>query len=200
MDMLRKNMHYATLITVALLLLSAGCSSMLPKSKNSVESPWDTFEQVKASFDKIIPFQTTNDELSELNFTPDKTPNMKILSYLDVISRFMPTPSISKEDIDEGLLNCIKAQSICQAYELSLQKIHNERYGNLFLDMFRFKQTNRKTGWNFKALIVLNDNTVIYKIWSGQPRIDEDTYQKTPLGPFQEPAGFAKDATIITTF
>ena len=173
---------------------------MLPESKKSFKSPWDTFEQAKASFDLITPLETTRDDLAKLNFTPDKTPNIKILSYLEIIDRFMPNSSITKDDIDQGLLECITAKNTCQAYEVTLTKTHNERYGNFFLDIFKFKRKTRKTGWNFKALIVLNTNVVVYKIWSGQPRIDEDTYQKNPLGPFQEPASIATDAAVISTF
>ena len=41
-------------------------------------------------------------------------------------------------------------------------------------------------GWNFKALILLNHDKVLYKLWSGQPNLDRTEQKKKPLGPLQE--------------
>ena len=129
---------------------------MLPIADSTIESPWDTFEQAKSSFDQIIPFQTTKDDLTRLSITPLETPNVRILSYLDIISKFMPNASITKQDIDDGLLNCIKSKHSCQAYEVTAQEIVSKRYGNVVLDVFRFNRKTHKTGWNFKNLSYVN--------------------------------------------
>jgi hypothetical protein len=177
----------------------SGCSALLPEARSHVESPWESFEYAKKSFDAIKPYTTTTSDLTTLGFTPFVTPNIKILSYLDIINRFMPNASITKEDIDKELLQCIGAKDTCHAYEISLHKVKSKRYGNVFLDLFRFKRKSHKLGWNFWALIVLKHDLVVYKIWSGQPKVDEYQYMKNPLGPFQEPAGLAKDAAVINT-
>lgn len=173
---------------------------MLPVAKSNIDSPWETFEQAKAAFDNIIVHETTREELTALHFDPFKTPNIEILTYLDIIQRFMPNSSITKEDIDAGLRTCIAAKNNCQAYEIALHKIKSQRYGNLFLDLFKFKRRAHQTGWNFSALIVIKDDVVVYKLWGGKPQIDETLYQKNPLGPLQEPASVAEDAAIISTF
>ncbi|HSR36818.1 MAG TPA: hypothetical protein VLL73_06510 [Desulfurivibrionaceae bacterium] len=178
----------------------AGCSTMLPVSKTNVESSWETFEEAKAAFDKIIPYQTTRADLAALHFDPFKTPNIEILTYLDILKHFMSNASIKLEDMDLGVQECIGAGERCQAYEIKLRKIRSERYGSVFLDLFRFKRQTHQTGWYFTALVVMVDDVVVYKLWSGKPQIDEDLYRKNPLGPLQEPADVATDAAILGTF
>src|SRR5206468_5949017 len=46
-------------IAVALLVLLAGCSSLLPKSKEVTASPWQSYQDAQEAFDKIIPGHTT---------------------------------------------------------------------------------------------------------------------------------------------
>jgi len=62
----------------------------------------------------------------------------------------------------------------------------SKRYGNLFLDIFGYLRKTREPGWNFKALIVLNRGTVVYKLWSGEPQQERYEKKKKPLGPLQE--------------
>ena len=49
----------------------------------------------------------------------------------------------------------------------------------------------RETGWNFKALVVLNCGKVVYKLWSGGPGLERCETKKKPLGPLQE-----RDSTV----
>lgn len=167
-------------------LLCAGCSSLLPVAKGRVESPWESFDEAKQAFDRITPYQTNRDELHSLNFAPSRNPNIEIVTYLDLIDRFMPSSSFRKEDLPEGIQDCIENNNQCNGYELKINRIESKRFGNVFLDLFNFKRQTHKTGWEFNALIVLESNKVVYKLWSGKPRIDEFTYNKNPLGPLQE--------------
>jgi hypothetical protein len=45
------------------------------------------------------------------------------------------------------------------------------------------------TGWEFNTFIVLERNTVVYKISGGKPHIDELIDHKKPLGPLQDIEG-----------
>lgn len=187
----------------ALLLLLpffCGCASMLPVGRSSAESPWQSFEAAKEAFDKITPHQTTRADLTELHFDPFNTPNVEILTYLEIMERFMPNTSITKEDLDQGLQECIAAKEECQAYEMKIHKTRAERHGSVFLDLFQFKRKTHHTGWEFSALLVLKGDIVVYKLWGGKPKIDAEIYRKNPLGPLQEPADAAKDAAVISTF
>ncbi len=175
------------LLGLAVLVLSStGCRSLFTSGSNTVQSPWKTFAEAKTAFDQIIPGQSTTNELEYLGFDPFSHANVRILTYLDVISRFLPNNSIQKTDLPEPVRACLEAKDSCQAYELNLTVTRSKRYGNLFLDIFAFNRKTRETGWNFKALIVLNRGKVAYKLWSGEPNLERYETRKKPLGPLQE--------------
>ncbi len=56
-------------LTVCLTVwLLAGCSSLLPPSKeSSPTSPWTTYREAQAAFDQIVPGKTTLADLAELS-------------------------------------------------------------------------------------------------------------------------------------
>ncbi len=194
-------MRLHTSILLALVLcLTSGCGTMLPVAKTTDESRWDSFDQVKASFDLIVPFSTTKNDLQKLGFDPYQTANIQILNYLAIIAKFMPNTNITKADLPQGLQGCVEATDSCIAYELKTQNLKSQRQGNLFLDLLRFKRQAHQTGWRFSAFIVLVDDLVVYKLWDGQPRIEGEVYKKNPLGPLQEPADLATDAAVVGTF
>ncbi len=194
-------MRLPTAILLALVLsLNSGCSGMLPVAKTTDESRWDSFDQVKASFDLIVPFATTKNDLQKLGFDPYQTANIQILNYLAIIAKFMPNTNITKADLPPGLQGCVEATDSCIAYELKTQNLKSQREGNLFLDLLRFKRQAHQTGWRFSAFIVLVNDLVVYKLWDGQPRIQGEVYKKNPLGPLQEPADLATDAAVVGTF
>lgn len=189
-----RNIHFfkltccllALFFSLASLFFCSGCSSLLPVVKGRTEAPWESFEQAKDAFDKIIPYQTSREELQTLNFAPFQNPNIEIVTYLDLINRFMPSSSFQKEDLPAGIKDCIENSNLCSGYELKISQIQSKRYGNVFLDLFNFKRQTHKTGWEFNALVVLKNNQVVYKLWSGKPQINEFSYSKNPLGPLQE--------------
>ena len=167
---------------------TSGCGSLLPSAKQTTTSPWNSFDEAKSAFDKITPYTTRADEMRSLGFDPFTTPNIKILTYVDIMNRFLPNPSIKKEDLDEGLQSCINAKATCKAYEFFPQRIRSKRYGNVLLDLFNFRRKTKESGWKFQALIVLTDSTVVYKLWGGEPIIDQHRDTKNPLGPLQNAA------------
>ena len=66
-----------------LCILGTGCSFLLPKDKEQVESPWVSFSEAKSAYDEIVPGETTVAGLQELGFDPRRTPNVEELSYID---------------------------------------------------------------------------------------------------------------------
>jgi len=109
-----------------------------------------------------------------------------VLTYLDVIQRFIPNQSITKEDLAEAVRDCLEAKDGCRALELELDVVKGKRTGNVLLDIFGFVRKNRETGWRFKALLVLRDDLVVYKLSSGEPTVDRFEERVKPLGPLQE--------------
>ena len=84
---------------------------------------------------------------------------------------------------------CINAKERSRAFELILRNDNKKRYGNLFLDILGFKRLTHETGWEFDGLILLDDDTVVYKLSSGQPLISREDRDVRPLGPLQEIEG-----------
>lgn len=165
-------------------LLSA-CSSLLPTSQDKSIQPWMTFEEAKASYDKIELFVTDMDSLRELGFDPFKTPNVKILNSSQVVQTVLSSPTNENSVVPPGILACMKAQDACQGYSMEPKRLNKYRVGNFMLDFMNFKRESITTGWKFGALIVVVGNKVVFKQWSGSPNILEESVQKNPLGPLQ---------------
>ena len=168
------------------LVLLPSCSSLLPSAVQITESQWHSYDQARAAFDAIKPGSTTQAELWQMGFDPFKYPNIKLLNYLDVTRQFLINDSIHLADLDAEIRSCIKARTLCQGYEVALGKSDRERIGNAFLDIFNFRRKTRTTGWQFRGLIVLEKDLVVYKIESGQPVIREFEDKTNPLGPLQD--------------
>ena len=171
---------------LAILTACVGCSGILPTSHVATSSHWAGFAESKASFDSVEPASTSVDQLRELGFDPLSTPNLRLLNHLDLISIFLPNPSITIADIDPAVRECLGDADLCRGYSLDLKVIDRERFGNVFLDMFGFRRYTRETGWAFEAILVLHGPFVVHKQWSGQPIVDRIEERVTPLGPLQE--------------
>ncbi|MBI4842914.1 MAG: hypothetical protein HY809_01120 [Nitrospirae bacterium] len=182
---MKKN-KLTSFLFLACVLILTGCTSLLPSSKTTTESPWETFDDAKKNFDRILPYKTKNEDLKALSFHPYATENVEILTYLDIIQRFMPNPSREMKDLDQGLQDCLKFKELCYAYEINILNMKTKRFGNVILDLFSFRRKREDYGWNFKALIVLNEDLVIYKLWGGKPNTHEFHENNKPLGPLQE--------------
>lgn len=186
--------RFASVLLTALLLAFAFCgctnsNSLLPSTQKASKTQWETFNQAKMAFDQIVPYKTTTEELKQLGFHPLKTPNIELLTYVEIIERFMPNPSIRIQDLDKGLQRCLESKESCRGYEMSLSRITDERFGNVVADLFGFRRRTKIQGWTFKAIIVLKSDLVVYKIAGGKPNVDELVDEKRPLGPLQNIGG-----------
>lgn len=166
-------------------LVLVGCSSLLPRTRETMPSGWKSFEQAMQSYDAIEPYRTDTAQLQPLGFDAGTNPNVRILSYLEVLERFLPSQLLTREDLAPGLLDCLTAGELCRAFEVNQRRTNNRRYGNFFADFLNFRRKTETTGWEFNAVIVLRENLVIYKIWSGQPQILTHEESTNPLGPLQ---------------
>ena len=168
---------------------ATGCSSLFPSGDTTTVSRWRTFESARADFDRIEPRRTTVADLKVLGYDPFTTPNVKILTYLEIQNRFLSNPSIRKEDLPESIRESLDAKDRTYAYELDLNVVQTKRHGNLFLDMTGFRKKTQETGWSFRALIVVKDEMVVYKLCSGEPHVQRYLGTKKPLGPLQDVEG-----------
>lgn len=190
--------HNFPLGLLLLTLLLSSCGSPLPKTEDETKSPWNSFAEAIDAYDKIILQKTTIQDLRQLGFDPYTTPNVKILSYLDIIQKLVPNNSIRHEQLPFSVQLCLAKQSRCMAYEAHPGTVKRKRVGSAFLDLLRFKRKTIETGWRFNALIVLDEGVAVYKVWSGEPIIDSEKTRKNPLGPLQGSGGsLVRDAAGI---
>jgi hypothetical protein len=181
----------AAFIVLALL---AGCSSLLPRGDTLTESPWQDFEDAQRTFDRIVPHQTTVEELRTMHLDPRTNPNITLLNYSDVLRRFIPSPAVNPKDLDDGVQECIAARTACTGYEVDHRQIKRKRIGSFWLDFLNFKRDTEVTGWRFNAVLLLRDGVVIYKISGGQPKIHDSELSRNPLGPLQ---GFGESSIRV---
>ncbi|MBL8438608.1 MAG: hypothetical protein JNM61_10455 [Zoogloeaceae bacterium] len=162
------------------------CSSLLPDGRQEKLSPWKTYGAAKAAYDTITLGETNRETLHRLGFDPGTIPNLQILNFSQVSKQVLPpSPVLTEAEIPPGVRACVKAQSRCIGYQLELDRIERQRVGNFFADFLNFHRETQVTGWRFAALVVMVDERVVFKQWSGQPRVQERHVNRNPLGPLQ---------------
>jgi hypothetical protein len=170
---------------LACVLALAGCTSLLPRSEEMTQSPWQSYQEAQSAFDKIIPGQTTLAELKALKLDPESNPNIAILNYQDVLKRFLLNPSLTTRDLDRAVAQCIAAKTACLGYEVNKRVVKKHRNGSFFADFLGFRRTTHIEGWKFNGLVLIKDGVVVYKLTGGQPAIAEYEQNHNPLGPLQ---------------
>jgi hypothetical protein len=178
------------LISFALFLLvlsfCSGCKTLLPSGQETSTATWKTYAEAEQTFKRIIPSKTTKGELEALGIDFNKTPNLKSLTYLDVMERFkLDSTVFNKLKLPPGIEGALNKHEKCLAYELNLEYVDKRRVGGFWKDLLAFEQVTQRKGWAFNALIVMVDDTVIYVLYSGSPKINTRESNKQPLGPFQ---------------
>jgi hypothetical protein len=170
-----------------ILVLAAmlGACTVLPHGDQKVTSKWQDFDQAMQAYEKVEPFVTRLRELDALGFSPKAQPNVRILNHAELAERLIRVSERFVSALDEGLQQCLLSGDRCYGHEIKLRVTHDQRYGNVFADMLNFKRKVETRGWEFNALIVLVDDTVVYKSWSGTPELHEERSSTNPLGPLQ---------------
>src|SRR2546423_3648215 len=126
------------LASLVVLGLLAGCSALLPKSKEVTASPWQTYQDAQETFDKIIPGQTTIADLRTMSLDPSANANIAILNYADVMRKFLLNQSFSINDLDHGVRDCVLAKVACRGFEVNQSSVQKQRMGNVILDVLGF--------------------------------------------------------------
>ena len=168
-----------------MVLSLSACSAMLPTGEQDVSRRWAGFDDVKASYDRIEPYRSDLAAVRALGFDPDKTPNLQILNHSQVVRAVLPSRAQDHIAIPQGIEDCMKAQDQCVGYFMEPSHVDYERQGSVLLDLLGFKRKTLIKGWKFGALIVVANERVVYKQWSGKPKIEETEYLQNPLGLLQ---------------
>jgi hypothetical protein len=178
-------MPMRVVLVVMFCSLACGCSSLLPRSKESTHGPWATYRDAQLTFDKVIPGQTTDAELRDLKLHPDSNANVVILNYSDIVRRFLPNSSVTMSDLDSAVKACIDAKTGCIGYEINQKMLNKNREGDFTLDLLGFHRETETTGWKFNGLVLVKQCTEIYTLTGGQPKIQEHEENTSVLGPVQ---------------
>ncbi len=163
--------------------LIAACSSMLPHGQAHTDRPWGSYEQARQAYVSIEPGRTTFAELRAAGLDPTAIPNVKLLSYSDLLRRLVPPTSDVR--LDPGIRECLNAQRECEGFEVAENHVTHQRVGNFLMDFLDFRRETHTTGWNFDMVVLVARGRVVYKTWSGEPTVSQDSSTRNPLGPLQ---------------
>jgi hypothetical protein len=174
-------------VSTALLICLAlpACGSLLPRSTDETRMAWQEFDQARQSIEQIIPYQTRRAELLSDGFDPYRNPAVTILSWPELLQKFATADVLKTGILDSGLQACLAAGRRCTGLSISVRRIARQRQGNFWLDSLSFRREVLVTGWTFNALIVFLDDLAIYRAFGGQPKIEEVSITRNPLGPIQ---------------
>ena len=176
-------LHHCSLAAIALAL--AACSSLLPNGKEETKTPWTSYAEALDMFGKIVPGKTNLAQLKILGFDPDTTPNVALLGHADLLRRLVAASTFDISALDPALRVCASAHQRCYGFEIEQTHTDRKRFGGFWLDFLNFDRKTDVSGWQFNALVVLNQDLVIYKMWSGKPSIHSFENEHNPLGPLQ---------------
>jgi len=171
-----------SLLAAALL---SGCAAMLPDASNSARFGFASFEAAESALAKVVPYRTTLTDLETFGFDVRHSPNVVRISYPDSVARLAPNSRVALEDMDVGIRDCIVARLSCQVYEFHFAHQSQQRSGNFLLDFFNFRRNTTVSGWQFDALVVVKDATVLFTSHGGTPQTSRLERRTNPLGPLQ---------------
>lgn len=173
-------------ICLATIVLLAGCSGVLPRESATDTAKFQTYEDLMTAYAKIDVGKTRLADLTGLGFDPKTTPNIEILSYIDIINRFMPTEAMTVQRLPKAVRSCIEAQDHCSAYVMHLQNSRVRHRGSVVPDLLEIERDTSRVGWSAEVLLLLRDDLVAYKVISARPYLEDQRDQTQPLGPLQD--------------
>jgi hypothetical protein len=176
------------IFTGCLCFLLTGCGNMLPRGSSVSPSSFESFEAAQKALEKVVPYQTTMEEIKALGFDPQANANVTVIPYPEVVTRLAPHPGVPLEALDRGVRDCILAQTQCRAYVFHFGQQSRRREGGFWADFLNVRRTIQVKGWRFEGLVVARNGVVLFRNVAGEPLINYVERQVNPLGPLQ-PAG-----------
>jgi len=183
--MLRIHQYCVRPVFVLVLTGLTACTSLLPNT-HSEASAFKTFEEARTAIESLVPMKSSQETLTALGIEAGKQSNTTLLTHADVVRRFVSGSMLTKQDLDPGVVMCIEARDACRGMEVQASRIDKVRSGNFLADFLNFSRRTETKGWRFNALILLVNNTVVYRNWGGLPAVDETEVHTNPLGPLQD--------------
>ncbi|MDW5417294.1 MULTISPECIES: hypothetical protein [unclassified Iodobacter] len=178
-------MKRARLSYAALCLSLTSCAALLPDSEQISRTPWPDYQTAEQVFKGVSLETTSLQQLHAMGLDPAKTPNIIVLSYADLMRRLALSGAGEPRLLAPQIQACIAAQTSCFAYEIEQKSSVRKRYGNFWADFLNFERKTVISGWHFDVIFIIQNERLVYKLWSGTPSIEQFEQENTPLGPFQ---------------
>jgi hypothetical protein len=121
-----------------------------------------------------------------MQLDPRVNPNITVLPRHELLQRFIVNQSVTMDDLEDGVRECLQAREQCRALEVNQTATQKKRTGNAALDMAKVYRETHTSGWRFSGLLLVKDGVVVYKLTSGQPVIHEIAQNQDVLGPLQQ--------------
>jgi hypothetical protein len=169
-----------------LALMLAGCGGVLPRESEIDSKKFQTYDEVLASYDDVNLGKTRLADLPAIGFGTKTTPNIEVLSYAEIVDRFLPSETITMEHLPPSVQHCIEAQYRCSAYVFHLRNSRTDHSGSVVPDLLQIEQDTVKSGWSAEVVLLLQDDLVVYKVISGRPNAQDRHNKSQPLGPLQD--------------
>jgi hypothetical protein len=182
-------LHVTKGLIIILSLFLSSCSFLLPYGTEKSSTEWKSYTDVKAAYQSVILDETTEKKLWLMGFNPTTSSNISIEDYNMIQKRF--DPLLTHKNLPKPILKCIQETSKCVGYYVQIRDTSSERVGNSFLDIFNFKRVTHQTGWDFKALFIIINKKVIFKLSNSSPNINYHKTEVNPLGPLQDGVDFS---------
>ena len=158
---------------------------MLPTTiTNSAQ--FGSFDEARMTIESLVPYKSDVATLISLGIDPLQQPNTLILTHTDIAQRVIHGNLQTKDDLDKGIQDCLKAGDACRGWEISASRIARVRTGGFFMDFVNLKRTTETSGWRFNATILMVNGLVVHRTWGGQPSVQQVEVRRNPLGPLQD--------------
>lgn len=182
--------------SIVLAALLAGCTTMLPQGSSDTPSPFSSYAEASAAADRIVPFETRVQQLAPLGFDPQLGKNVTVIPYPDILARLAPYSGVPLDQLDPGIRACIGIKTQCRGYVFRFERQDRRREGGFLADFFNLERVTHVTGWRFEALVVVGDDSVLFRNVAGEAAVERIERNKNPLGPLQ-PAGESAGSMLI---
>ena len=151
------------LVTLALV----GCAGLglLPYRAGAQADGFKSYKALQTAYRSIRPGKTLASDLGRLGFDATSSPDVKVLSYLAVIERFMPKNSVGFDRLAPAVQSCLDARDRCTAY---LYRPSRGESG--LLGLIAEPSAAATPHWSGEVVLLVQDGRVAYKAMSEGPR------------------------------
>lgn len=177
--------HCSIVFVLGVLTLLQGCASLLPTTTTNA-AQFGSFEEARATIESLVPYQSDVTSLAPMGIDPMQQPNTLILTHSDIAKRVINGNLQTRDDLDKGIQDCLRAGDACRGWEIKASRIARVRTGSFFMDFVNLKRTTETSGWRFNATILMVNGLVVHRTWGGQPAVQEVEVRRNPLGPLQD--------------